>query len=43
MVLNDGLKTSWCGSADIELENRQEFLNVCSMTRSELQKYIQTR
>ena len=36
-------ENSWYGSADIELENRQEFLNVCSMTRSDLQKYIQTR
>ena len=36
-------ENSWYGSADIELKNRQEFLTVCSMTRSELQKYIQTR
>lgn len=27
---------------EIELRNRQEFLNVCSMTQEELQKYIQT-
>lgn len=35
-------ENSWYGSVDIELKNRQEFLTVCSMTRSELQKYIQT-
>ena len=34
-------ENSWYGSADIELENRQEFLNVCSMTQEELQKYVQ--
>lgn len=30
------------GSEDIELKNRQEFLNVCSMTQKELSEYIQT-
>lgn len=34
-------ENSWYGSAEIELKNRQEFLNVCSMTQEELQKYIQ--
>lgn len=35
-------ENSWYGDANIELKNRQEFLTVCSMTRDELQEYIQT-
>lgn len=34
-------ENSWFGSRDIELQNRKEFLKVCSMSREELQLYIQ--
>ena len=35
-------ENSWYGSRELELQNRQEFLKVCGMTREELQAYIRT-
>ena len=35
-------ENSWYGSEELELQNREEFLKVCSMTREELWTYIQT-
>ena len=35
-------ENSWYGSEELELQNREELLKVCSMTREELQSYIRT-
>ena len=35
-------ENSWFGSEELELQNRKEFLKVCSMAREELWAYIQT-